>query len=105
MTCPAARIRLRRVRFKTGGEIVPLVMREDAAVAAIAESLTVSAGAMTESFAGCMAGWALVSWSDDGNVCVNFRNGKKSFVPSGGVARYVGDVLAAEAAVRWARDD
>lgn len=52
-----------------------------------------------------MAGFAVVAWTDGGVVTVNYQNSPSSPVAGGGVAQYVKDVLLAEQAVRWSRDD
>lgn len=94
-----SRLRLRRIRFKSGGCIEVLKLREEGIAAVLKETASDAAN-----FAPNMAGFALVAWKPNGEVFVNYRNGDRSLIPGGGVPQYVKDVLLAEVAVRWSKD-
>lgn len=93
--------RLRRIRFKDGRTIE--VLRQPEKSRWVQDSLTASCAKASEWGGAGMAGFALVAWSRDGEVYVNFEN-DGSRLPAGGVPQYVRDVLLAEVASRWAKD-
>lgn len=95
-------MRLRSVRFKSGAEVRVFRPKTDFKVRDNFRTAAHRIG--SNDCADSMAGWAIVCWTRDGRVTVNFENGNESPVPGGGVSRYCGDVLAAELAVRWSRE-
>ncbi len=94
-------LRLRSVRFKSGGSIS--VLRPKTEVRDAFREATARIG--SNEVADRMAGFAVVAWTDNGVVTVNFENSASSPVAGGGVAQYVKDILLTEQAVRWSRDD
>lgn len=52
-----------------------------------------------------MVGYALVAWGADGSVWCTWDNSFGSGVPAAGVPQYVKDVLLADVASKWSRDD
>lgn len=94
-------MRLRSVRFKSGGSISVLRPKTDTRDT----FREVAARIGSNEVADRMAGFAVVAWTDNGVVTVDYENSAASPVAGGGVAQYVKDVLLAEQAVRWSRED
>lgn len=92
-------LRLRSVKFKSGGEVRLLHdefkgwMRDDFEQAA--------RDIAAEPESDRMSGFAVVTWSVDGAVACTYRNTARSKLQTGDVPNYVRDVLAAEMAAKW----
>lgn len=103
MTKPAAPLRLRRVRFKDGrANIEVMTRRSDGEVAG---KLRGAAAKAIETGTTEVVGYALVVWYADGLVFPAYHNGDKSPILAGQVPQYAKDVLLAEVATRWAKDE
>lgn len=96
-------LRLRSVRFKDGRAPIR-VFTAPGPDTEIAENFTASARRCSELGPG-MVGFAIVAWTADGRVYVNYRNGDNSGIPGGGLGQYAKDIIQAEQAIRWARDE
>lgn len=95
-------LRLRRVRFKSGGSVEVLRPRRD--MTTHENFVRCTDRAANEALDSEIVGFAVVAWSRCGQVFVNFDNGNGSPLPGGAVPNFVRDVLLAEQAVRWSRD-
>lgn len=91
-------LRLRRIRFKSGGEIRVLPPRRNE----IAERFATSANRLKADtdITPRMAGYALVAWSADGYTYIDWQCGGPP-VTTGDIPRYVHDVLVVELARTW----
>lgn len=97
----AAPLRLRRVRFKDGRTVEVLRRRDDGEVG---DRLRKVASQAIEN-ASPVVGYALVAWYENGEVFPAFHNGRESPLLAGQVPQYAKDVLLAEVAARWAKDE
>lgn len=97
-----ARIRLRSVRFKDGRAPIR-VFSAPGPDTEISDSFAASAQRCSEFFP-TLVGFAIVAWSADGRVYVNYRNGDNSGIPGGGLGQYAKDIIQAEQAIRWANE-
>lgn len=94
--------RLRRVRFKDGRTIEVLRQPPKSRIAqdALAQS---TKNCLSSKIGDDMVGFALVAWTDSGEIYVNFHNGGAALI-AGQVPQFVKDILLAEQAVRWATE-
>lgn len=94
-------LRLRRVRFKSGGEIT--VLRPDKADP-VRDHIGKTLCDLQDNFTAKLAGFAIVVWDVNGLVFVDYENGQNSGVAAGGVAEYAKNILASEQILRWAKE-
>lgn len=96
-------LRLRRVRFKDGRTLDVIRPKRDVV---IRDTFRTASGRIGTGYnADEMAGFAIVTWSRSGMVCVRYENSDSSSVAACQVPQYVKDCLLAEVAVKWARDE
>jgi hypothetical protein len=94
-------LRLRRIRFKDGRTIEVLRAKHEDVAAKLRKAVEL---AIDDDPAGIVA-YALVSWRSDGTVFPAFHNGSRSTIQAGQIPQYCKDVLLAEVAARWSKDD
>lgn len=94
----AAKIRLRRVRFKDGRAIEIFHRRDEIEIDKKFKASAAIAMECTE-----MAGYAIVVWRKNGGSFCAWNNSFNSQVASGQVPQYVKDILMLETAANWAK--
>mgnify|MGYP001613074587 CR=1 FL=1 len=94
--------RLRRVRFKSGGEIRVLPNKQND----ILEKFKLSVRKCLDGeVAPQMMAYAMVTWARDGRIYVAWNNSYGSGIPSGGIPQHTKDILMADLGAQWADSD
>lgn len=96
-------LRLRRVRFKSGGtlEVLRPIPQQSEILRRFSES---AANCAADPEMQDMAGYAIVAWSVQSSVFVGYQQAAQCSIPAGHLPQYVKDCLLAETAGRWMKD-